>query len=576
MEPDVKSGAGEVAPAFVQSPKTLGALLVEANLISSKQLEQAEELQRTQKKRLGDVLVEQRFIKPEDLAAMASLQMNVPFIDLKRHTIQPAALKLVPERVARKHNVVPLDVVGDALVVVMAYPDDIQAVNDLVTLVGMKIEPAIGVPADIREAINLNYSAVGEIVEEMRKLVPAVQKEVGAQVSLAETGQDAPIVRAANSLINEAVRGRASDIHLEPQKDRLRVRYRIDGVLHDIVALPLGVHPALVSRIKILAGMNIAERRLPQDGQFSVSADGREVDVRAASIETAHGEGMVLRILDKSTYLLDLSNLGFLPDVLATYRKMLSSPYGLILDAGPTGSGKTTTLYASVNELDRRARNIVTIEDPIEYLFDDINQIQVNPKGGITFARGLRAIMRLDPDVILIGEMRDSDTAGTGIQAAQTGHLVLSSIHSNDAVGALSRLMNLGVERFLLASAIIGVVAQRMVRRICPHCRSLVERPAAEQASYEKEVGELRSSFYYGAGCNFCAHTGYLGRTIICEVLQMSEKVRQLVVSGASAAEIKEQALKDGMVTMLRDGMLKVREAITTPSEVIRNVFFVE
>jgi len=383
----------------------------------------------------------------------------------------------------------------------------------------------------------------------------------------------APIVRTVELLIAQAVRDRASDIHLEPKRDSLLVRYRIDGFLHDVHTLPLSVHPPLVSRLKVMAGMNIAERRRPQDGQFSVQIEGKEVDFRVATSDSAHGEMMVLRVLDKSLSLIALENLGFLPEALERYSQMLRTPFGMVLVGGPTGSGKTTTLYASVNQLDRKGRNIVTIEDPIEYHFDDINQIQVNPRADITFASGLRSVMRLDPDVILVGEVRDSETAGMATQAALTGHLVLSSIHANDAVGMLFRLIDLGVEPFLISSALVGVVSQRLVRRVCPDCRTLSDVPAEEQAAYEEELGESPEQLYYGTGCNSCANTGYMGRTGAYEVLVLSEELRRLLLKGASSGEMKAQATSEGMITMRRAGMLKAQEGITTPSEVIRNVF---
>ncbi len=577
MDASNKDADSAAAPSATQGAKSLGEMLVEANLVTQKQLEYAQELQQTQGRKLAEVLVEQRFVSPEDLTAVLSVQMNVPFIDLKRHTLQPEALKLVTEWMARKYMVVPLDIVDDALVVVMADPGDTQAVNDLVAQSGVKIQPAMGIPSDIREAIDLNYEAIGEIEEEISRIVPAVTEPEEADLRIsADLAEGTPIVRIADLLIGQAVKGRASDIHLEPQRDRLRVRYRIDGVLHDFISLPLSIHPALTSRVKIIAGMNIAERRLPQDGQLSVTVDSREIDIRVATSDTAYGEAMVLRILDKSRSLLQLTELGFLPDDLQRYRQILSIPFGLILVAGPTGSGKTTTLYASINELDRSERNIVTIEEPIEYHFDDINQIQVNPKAGITFASGLRATMRLDPDVILVGEMRDNDTASTGVQAALTGHLVLSSIHVNDAASVFFRLAHLGVEPFYASSALLGVVAQRMVRRVCPHCRSLGERPVEEQMAYEKVLGEKRTEFYYGAGCNFCADTGYLGRTGVFEILLMSERIRQMVIGHTTGPQIREQAIKEGMIPMIRDGMLKVTEGITTPSEVLRNIFSIE
>ena len=556
--------------------KNLGQMLLESSLITQQQLDYAHELQRTRGGKLSEILTEQRFVNADDLVAMLSIQMNLPYIDLKRHKIQPEALKLIPEFMARRYNIVPLDVVDEALVVVMADPEDIQAINDIVAQTGIKVNPAIGIPNDIRDAIDLNYKATDAISEEVKRLLPTVK---GGEARLIQIEDDSaaetPAARTVSLLLSQAIRQRASDLHFEPQEDRLRIRYRIDGVLHDIASLPVDINPVLVSRVKILADMNIAEKRLPQDGQMSFSIDGREVDIRVATIETAYGEKMVLRVLDKSKAMLNLGDLGFTTERMEHYRKLLAVPYGLILVAGPTGAGKTTTLYASVNELDRLGRNIVTIEDPVEYLFNDINQTQVNVKAGLTFAAGLRAMLRLDPDVILVGEMRDSDTAKTGAQAAMTGHLVLSSVHANDAASALLRLINLGVEPFMVSTSVICVVSQRMVRRVCPHCSELVERPAEERLAYERATGEPQGKFYYGAGCNFCADTGYLGRTGIFEILTMSEEIRQMVVKQSNITEIREKATEEGMAGMFKDGMLKVKEGVTTPSEVISKIYAV-
>jgi len=374
-------------------------------------------------------------------------------------------------------------------------------------------------------------------------------------------------------IMAQAVRDRASDIHIEPQEDRVRVRFRIDGILHDAMSLPPTTLEPLVSRVKILAEMNITEHRRPQDGQFSIDVGNRKVDVRAATTETACGESAVLRILDKSMSLFTLAELGFLPEALKKYREMLKSPFGMILVAGPTGSGKTTTLYASISQLDRNERNIVTIEDPIEYRFMDLKQIQVNEKAGMTFAAGLRAIMRLDPDIILVGEIRDSETAKTAVQAALTGHLVLSSIHANDASSVPFRLLDLGVEAYLISSVSVGVVAQRMVRRICHHCRAPDQPSMEERVAYDEEMGQGQVIFYHGAGCNLCSNTGYLGRTGVFELLPFGEGIRRTLLAGASVSDMKAEAIREGMVTLRQDGMLKVKEGITTPYEVLRNVF---
>jgi len=550
--------------------KSLGEMLIEESLITAEQLEKALELQRGQGGKLSELLLNQGLVKAEELAAVLSVQLNVPLIDLKRHQVQPDALRLIPEDMARKHTLIPLDVVSDSLIVVMADPEDIRTIEDIKAQSRMRVEVALGIPSDIEQAINLNYRSSGEIDKQVSQFAPPVKE--AAEVT-SELIARTPIAQSLDLLIAQAVQDRASDVHLEPQEDRLRIRYRIDGILHDMFSLPLTGHAPLVSRVKILAGMNIAEQRRSQDGQFSIEVGDRDVDIRAATMETAYGERVALRILDKSLSLFTLPELGFLADALKKYRAMLNSPFGLILVGGPTGSGKTTTLYASINQLDANERNILTIEEPIEYRFMDINQTQVNSKAGITFASGLRAIMRHDPDIILVGEIRDKDTATTAVQAALTGHLVLSSIHANDAVSVLFRLVDLGVEPYLISSTLVGIVAQRMVRRICSHCRAPSQPSIEEQIAYEEEMKEQSTTFYSGAGCNLCANTGYRGRTGLFELLVMSEKIRRMLLSNTSAGDIKAEALKEGMVTMKRDGMLKVKEGITSVSEVLRSVF---
>ncbi len=550
--------------------KSLGEMLVEENLLTREQLESALALQRQQGGKLNDILIKQGLVKPETLAIMLSIQLNLPLIDLKRHTIQPQALQLIPEDMARKHALIPMDIVNDSLMVVMADPEDIHTIEDLKAQAKMRVEVSLGVRSDIERAININYRSSGAIENNVSKFAPASEdKPDDTPILTART----PIAETIDLLVAQAVRDRASDVHIEPQEDRLRIRYRIDGILHDMFSFPLSIHMPLVSRIKILAEMDISEQRRPQDGQFSVKLGDNEVDIRVATMETPCGERVTLRILDKSLALFTLSELGFLPGILKTYKAMLKSPIGMILVSGPTGSGKTTTLYASINELDRNERNIMTIEDPIEYNFMDINQTQVNNKAGITFASGLRAIMRHDPDVILVGEIRDTDTVTTAIQSALTGHLVLSSIHANDTVGVLSRLMDLGVEPASISSTLIGVVAQRMVRRICPNCRAPYQPTEEEMQAFNKEIERETPTFYSGSGCNLCANTGYRGRTGIFEFLIMSEDIRKMLRSNAGSSEIRTQAISEGMVTMKRDGMLKVKEGITSISEVLRNVF---
>ena len=557
-----------------ETKRSLGEALVAEKLITSEQLSSALEQQRRQGGRLGEILIKNGMTRAEDLASVLSVQLNMPLIDLKRHTVQPNALRLIPEEMARKYTFIPLDIINDALVVVMADPEDIRTIEDIKAQVKMKVEVALGIRSDIERAIDLNYRSSGEIQKQVSQVAPAAGSETEAA---AASGARTPIAETLDLLIAQAIKDRASDIHIEPQEDRLRIRYRIDGILHDMFSFPPSTHAQLVSRVKILAEMDISEQRQSQDGQFSFKLGGRGVDIRAATMETPYGERVTLRILDKSLALFALSELGFLPESLNRYRALLKSPLGMILVGGPTGSGKTTTLYASINQLDRNELNIMTIEDPIEYRFMDINQGQVNPKAGITFASGLRSIMRNDPDVILVGEIRDADTAMTAVQAALTGHLVLSSIHANDAVGVLFRLNDLGVEPASISSTLSGVVAQRMVRRICPNCRTLYHPSLEEQQAFNQEFeSKLESEstkFYTGSGCNLCVNTGYRGRIGIFELLVMSENIRKMLRSHAGAGEIRAQAIAEGMMTMKRDGMLKVKEGITSVSEVLRCVF---
>ncbi|KPJ51606.1 MAG: hypothetical protein AMJ37_04550 [Dehalococcoidia bacterium DG_18] len=566
------SGQGVIQPG---EKKHIEQLLVEGAFVTPEQLEAARETARQSKKDLRQVLLEQRLISQESLATVLSFQLNVPTVDLKQAQVQPAALALVPEDIARRNNIMPLTVEGDTLSVAMDDPGDLQLIDTLAVLTRKRIKPVIPLRGGIRDAINTQYKLTSQIDKEVKHLLSPSQESALAEPPLAgaDAVTHAPIVRAVDMLLAQAVNDRASDIHIQPDEDGLKIRYRIDGVLHDILSLPEEVQQAIVSRLKIMASLNIAERRRAQDGSFSTSIDGKEIDFRVATVGTSWGESVVLRVLDKSFNLFSLPELGMSTDILETYEKCISSPFGILLISGPTGSGKTTTLYASLSKLNSTELNIMTIEDPIEYKFEGIRQIQVNRPANITFAAGLRASMRMDPDVILVGEIRDSETANTAITAALTGHLVLTSIHANDAVGALVRLVDLGVEPFLVTSAVIATASQRLVRRVCPDCRELKEASIPEVIAYQEVMGEERHEFYYGTGCNNCAFTGYRGRLAVFEVLPASDQIRSMIARRASSPEIKEQALKDGMITMLRDGMTKARDGLTSPGEVARHVF---
>ncbi len=505
--------------------------------------------------------------------------MSLPIDELKnilhKKTPDAEALRLIPETLARKYIAIPVAIEGNVLRVAMANPSDILALEALASWSQMRIEPEAASPEEVLEAIDFNYKNYEEIEKQISNIIITDTVQKVDKQFIVDTKTETPVAQVLSLIIDEAVKARASDIHLHPGEDNLRVRFRIDGTLHDMFSLPLTTMTQLISRLKIMANMNIADHHRPQDGQFSIKTKGRLIDIRVAIIATVCGEMAVLRLLDKSRATLNLSELGFLPESLNLYENMLKVPYGVILLSGPTGAGKTTTLYASLNSLNQMERNIITVEDPVEYRFSNINQIQVNVRAGITFASGLRSILRLDPDVILIGEIRDAETANIAIQSALTGHLVLSSIHANDSVGVVLRLLDLGVEPFLVSSALIGVVAQRMVRRVCPYCARPVKASPEESIIYTQEMGEEKTEFVHGAGCKSCANSGYRGRTGIFEILSNNDNIKALISRGATARELRTQAINDGMVTLIKDGMKKVKKDITTPAEILRNAYTV-
>ena len=487
---------------------------------------------------------------------------------------EPTALELIPEAMARRFHAIPLKVKDGTLQVAMANPSDIFALEALGLQTRKRIEPIPSTDREVRDAIDMYYRGFGEIQEQISK-IPTYSGSMDEQ-SLIEAAEDTPVASALRLILDEAAKARASDVHLEPEEERLRVRYRVDGTLQEVMSLPVKIHLPLTSRVKIMADMNIADHLRPQDGQFSVETKGRNIDIRVATVPTVHGEATVMRLLDQSLGLIDLPQLGFSKESLAQYENMLKVAFGMILVSGPTGSGKTTTLYASINQMDQTTQKIITIEDPVEYRFDGISQIQVNPKAGLTFAGGLRSMLRLDPDTILVGEIRDGETSRIAVQSALTGHLVLSSIHANDAIGVIFRLLDLGIEPFLVSSSVIGVVAQRMARRVCPECGVEREGTLMEQLAYHNATGEHRSHFVYGAGCDLCGHSGYKGRVGLFEVLPLSDNVRMMILKGASTAEVRNKAVEEGMIPLMTDGMMKVRDGITTPAEVLRNAYFIE
>lgn len=556
-----------------QERPSIGQVLINAEVISQNTLKEALQLQRNgDGRRLGTILIENDYIEPESLAMALSVHLNLPYIDLKRHRIQPEALQQVPEEIARRHHLVPMDLVDGTLAVVMEDPTDIRVLEELEAISGHSVTPMVGVSSDIRAAIDLNYKSNRKIEREVATFAPSPGTAELAELTGVEPEAPDPVVRAVDLILEQAVRDRASDIHIVPDHEIVRIRTRVDGVLQESLTLPRGSHSPLLSRLKILAGMNIAERRRPQDGQFSKHIEGEETFFRVATSNTTWGEMATLRVLGRSELIYEMPELGLDDDNVALLQRLVRSPFGMLIVCGPTGSGKTTSLYASLNQIESDRRNVMTIEDPVEYNFEKVNQIQVNRAADMTFAAGLRGIMRLDPDVIMVGEVRDGETAEAATQAALTGHLVLTSLHANQASGSLYRLNHLGVERYLIVSAVLGVVAQRLVRRVCPHCSRGREPNREERRLFAEELSEVPERVFQGEGCNYCSHTGYLGRTGVFEIMVVDDDLRQIFMRGGSAAELQAEAMRKGLVTMRQDALKKVRDGVTTADEVLRSV----
>ncbi len=551
----------------------LGALLVAEELITPEQLDKALADQPKSDMRLGELLIRTGVIDERQLTTALGGQFGIEVGDLSRHAPDPQLAGRLSEAIARQYLAVPLREVDGVIFVVVGNPQPgMQA--ELEHVLGAPVQLLV-VPASVaRQALDRAYRALAD-VDRMVKAFTATEAPRGGAATAREEAiaADSPVAKVVTMLVTEALRDRASDIHLEPSDGVLRVRFRIDGALHDVLNLPVSMAGALVSRIKILANMNIVERRRAQDGQFATEVDGRGIDIRVSTMATVFGEKCVLRVLDKSRSLYKLGELGMTRSTQTQYHKMVRSPFGMVLCAGPTGSGKTTTLYATLNEIDERSRNVVTIEDPVEYVFPSINQIQTNEQAGITFADGLRAILRQDPDVILVGEIRDIDTARTAVQAALTGHFVLSSLHATDSVAALHRFLDMGIEAFLVASSVLGIVSQRLVRRTCQACAAPYEPTPEEMAFYEDGGGAGKTTFVRGTGCHICSHTGYLDRIGVYEFLHVTPEIRRLLVGWATQDELRRVAIKQGMRTLRTEGLALVDDDVTTISEVIRSIY---
>ncbi len=556
----------------------IGDILVNKGLITSQQLKETLKLQKEgSKKRIGEILVEIGAISREELYDILQYVYETEYVDLSNYVIDPEVISLIPEKIALRFKLIPLSKNDHELIIAMANPLDVYAIDFVRDYTKVKrIKSLLATEEDVLNAIT-SYYELGEYDDIIEKLGTEIifneEEEEEDLKKLEAISKEAPIIQLVSMLIVQGVKDRASDIHIEPNVKGLLIRFRVDGILHDIRTLPNTIKSAIISRIKILAKMDIAERRLPQDGRFQVKFGIREVDLRVSTIPTVLGEKVVLRLLDKSKGLIKLEQLGFMPEQLDEFKSIIFKPYGIILITGPTGSGKTTTLYAALNQVNSKDKNIITVEDPVEYKLARINQIQIKPKINLTFANTLRSILRQDPDIIMVGEIRDTETAQIAVQAALTGHLVFSTLHTNDAASALTRLIDMDIETFLISSSVIGVIAQRLIRIICEKCK--------EKYTPEKNVlsglnikdkpndgGKVK--LYRGTGCSFCKNTGYYGRTSIYEIIVLDEEIRSLIIAKAPSNVIKNTAIKKGMKTLKDSGLKKVMQGITTIEEVIR------
>jgi type IV pilus assembly protein PilB len=556
----------------------LGELLVREKMISLQQLQKAQEEAKRSGKRLGHALTQLGYVKQEDLTQFVAKQYSLPSIQLNDFDIDPEVLKLIPKDIARKHMVIPVNRAGATLIVAMSDPSNIYAIDELKFLTQYNIEPVVASEQAIEEAIARYYEKGPDLTEMIGDLETedvdfgAAEEEAVNVVDLEKQSGEAPVVKLCNMILLAAIKKKASDIHIEPYEKEFRIRYRIDGILYEEMKPPMRLKNAITSRVKIMASLDISERRLPQDGRIKLKiGKDKEMDFRVSVLPTLFGEKIVLRLLDKSTLQLDMTKLGFEEEPLAHFKKAISLPYGMVLVTGPTGSGKTTTLYSALSELNKPTRNISTAEDPVEFNLPGINQVQMHEDIGLNFAAALRSFLRQDPNIIMVGEIRDFETAEIGVKAALTGHLVLSTLHTNDAPSTISRLLNMGIEPFLVTASVNLVVAQRLARKVCQDCKEEQERnpQALIDMGMTPEDAE-RTVVFKGRGCKNCSNTGYKGRIALYEVMPFIDSLKELVLQGASAAEIKAEMIRSGIRTLRMSGLKKVLEGVTSPAEVLR------
>jgi len=579
--------SGSAFDSSKMARKFLGQLLVEHGYITQEQLHQALEAQSglPTAEALGDTLVSMGFISERDKLRCLALQWGVEFVELDSVELQPEFARRIGQELARRYKAIPIGQPNGKVVVAMKDPNDIYAIDHLRLLLGADVEPVLAEEEDILQAISrtfANDASVAAAVDEALKDIDLADVQLASEVEdgeisvevLREMVEEAPIVRLSNLILTRAVQDGASDIHIEPQRECVKVRYRIDGILHDAMTLPRKVQASLISRLKIMANLDIAEKRAPQDGRISIVADGRHWDFRVSTLPAVFGEKIVIRVLDKSAISIGLQRLGLLPRTLEQFEMLIQRTYGIIIVTGPTGSGKSTTLYSVLSKLNSPEKNVVTIEDPVEYELPGITQVGVNPRAGLTFATGLRTMLRQDPDIIMVGEIRDSETALIAIEAALTGHLVLSTMHTNDAPGAIARLIDMGIEPFLIASSLAGVLAQRLLRTICTRCKTPYSPPmdAVRRLGITHAIDQ-QVTFYRGAGCEWCKQTGYKGRVGVFELMRVNDAIRDLTLQRASSHLVKEAAINNGMMTLKEDATEKVLLGVTTLEESLRVIY---
>ena len=563
----------------------LGELLLKAQLISQSQLDKALEEQKNSGGKLGEILQRLAFVTEDDIIECLSHQFGVPSINLRHFEIDPNVAKIIPVDLARKYNVIPVNKTGATLTLAMTDPTNIFAMDEITFMTGYRVEPVVASEEAIRERIDRNFGSSRElelkkVMEDLTTVDEAalelMEEEEEVDVSkLAEESQEAPVVRLVNIMLTDAIKRGASDIHVEPYEKSFRVRYRIDGLLREVMTPPQRLKDAITSRIKVLSKMDIAEKRLPQDGRIKLKAkiEGRmrELDFRVSVLPTLHGEKVVLRLLDKENLRLDMTKLGFEKSSLKKFEDNILKPYGMVLVTGPTGSGKTNTLYSALQRVNVPETNIITAEDPVEFQLPGVNQVQMKDAIGLNFAAALRSFLRQDPNIILVGEIRDFETAEIAIKAALTGHLVLSTLHTTDAPSTISRLMNMGIEPFLVATSVNVIAAQRLIRKVCQSCKEEIDTPIQALLSVGFQESEAHSlKLVKGRGCEKCANTGYKGRLGLFEVMDITEDMRELILSGATAVELRRKAIEEGMITLRQSGLQKIREGLTTIDEVVR------